>query len=203
MNAVRLPLGRGASITTSPALLLLQNEKENTVVLRAINRGDSAEVLSARVDGPMRGSDESATWARERPISVVSNSKRRPQTALGAQDTPAGNAGPAVENHALVRGVLTLQSGGEHSVIPLEFADLRSGGPLHYEYDFERDGAPEWTLESDALRLIFCPRDGGRAVAIVSKVSGEDLTTVTGALRDWFLVSGANQPRGFHIQSAV
>jgi hypothetical protein len=205
VNAVRLPLGRGASMLTSPALLLLQNEKEDMVVLRTINHGDSAIDLTARVDGPERGSDyvragPGATDLTRIKLEATSSGSAGDEpgpTGAAGHELAASTAGAGDVDHALTRGQVTLRSGGEHTVIPLAFADLRSNEPLHYQYDFERDGAPDWTLESDELRLVLCPRDGGRAVAIVSKVSGENLTTVTGALRDWFLLAGADQPEDF------
>jgi hypothetical protein len=184
VNAVRFPLGQNASLLTSPALLILQEEKEDWLVLRTINRGPLEESLTARVDGPARGS----TYVRVSPGATdLSRIKLE----------PTGTSEAGVEGSALSQDELTLQSKGERTVIPLAFADLREGGPIHYQFDFDRDGAPEWTLETNALRLVFCPRDGGRAVALVSKISGENLTTVTGALRDWFLPPGADQPKDF------
>jgi hypothetical protein len=186
VNAVRLPLGQNASLLTSPALLILQDEKEDRLVFRTINRGTLEESLTARVDGPAHGS----TVVRVGPGATdLSRIKLEPP--------PPGAAGAGVEDSALSQDELTLQGRGEKTVIPLAFADLREGGPIHYQFDFDRDGAPEWTLETNALRLVFCPRDGGRGVALVSKISGENLTTVTGALRDWFLPPGADQPRDF------
>jgi len=184
VNGARLPLGRDASLLSSPALLFLREEKENTVILRTVNRGDFPIVLTARVDGPEHGSE----YVRAGPGATDLTRIR-----LQAVDAPQAEG----ENRALVKGAVTLQGGGERTAIPLMFADQTSREPLHYQYDFERDGATDWILESDALRLIVCPRDGGRAVAIVSKVSGENMTTDTGALRDWFLPAGADRPQDF------
>ncbi|MGO9640004.1 MAG: alpha-amylase family protein [Candidatus Acidiferrales bacterium] len=187
VNAVRLPLGGHASIRTSPPLVLLQNEREDRVVLRTTNRGDSAQMLTARVDGPVRGSDIVRVGAGEIDLTRIKLEPAGPPGSTGTTTTESG----------LAQGELTLQGGGERVAIPIAFADLREGGPLHYQYDFDRDGAPEWTLETNVLRLILCPRDGGRAIALVSKLTGENLTTVAGALRDWFLPAGATQPEDF------
>jgi hypothetical protein len=57
-------------------------------------------------------------------------------------------------------------------------------GNAHYQYDFDRDGAPEWVLESERLRVIVSPADAGRALALVDKSNADDLITLAGAFHD-------------------
>jgi len=61
------------------------------------------------------------------------------------------------------------------------FVPLSESGNTHYQYDFDRDGEPEWVLESTRLRLIVSPAYGGRAVALVDKSTNDDLITLDGA----------------------
>jgi hypothetical protein len=97
---------------------------------------------------------------------------------------------------------LQLDAGKQQLQFPLEFQNTGSGGLLHYTYDFERDGSPEWVLENSALRLFLAPRDGGRMLALVSARSGENFVTTVGALRDRFLVGSDAEPRDFTFNRA-
>jgi hypothetical protein len=66
-------------------------------------------------------------------------------------------------------------------------------GNTHYQYDFDRDGEPEWVLENDRLRIIVSPADAGRALALVDKSTNDDLITLGGAFHD-FLAPEASVP---------
>jgi hypothetical protein len=49
---------------------------------------------------------------------------------------------------------MTVRSGREHTSVPILFVPAPEMGITHYQYDFDRDGAPEWVLESNRLRVI-------------------------------------------------
>jgi hypothetical protein len=70
----------------------------------------------------------------------------------------------------------------------LNFLITDSDAPVHYEYDFERSGSKNWVLENKQLRLILLPAAGGEISALVDKLSGTNLTTTVGGLRDLILV---------------
>jgi hypothetical protein len=70
----------------------------------------------------------------------------------------------------------------------LNFLIADSDVPVHYEYDFERSGSTNWVLENKQLRLILLPAAGGEISALVDKLSGTNLTTTVGGLRDMILV---------------
>jgi hypothetical protein len=72
-------------------------------------------------------------------------------------------------------------------VIPVTFLELHAQGTTNYRYDFDRDGADEWVLENAAVRLVVSPESGGRAIALVDKSGGENLSTSVGLARDNFL----------------
>jgi hypothetical protein len=93
----------------------------------------------------------------------------------------------------LLQGQLTVRSGHEQGSVPILFVAADEAGNTHYQYDFDRDGAPEWVLESNRLRLIVSPADGGRALALVDKSTDDDLITLGGAFHD-FLVPETTAP---------
>jgi hypothetical protein len=94
----------------------------------------------------------------------------------------------------LLHANLSIRSGREHGSSPILFVPESDTGNAHYQYDFDRDGASEWALESPRLRLIVSPADGGRALALVDKVTGDDLITLGGALHDFVFPAGAALP---------
>jgi hypothetical protein len=81
-------------------------------------------------------------------------------------------------------GSLQARSSGEVRTLPLAFLAVGKEGAVAYEYDFDRDGLPEWTLEDDHLRVLASAESGGRIVALVDKESGLSLTTHVGLLQD-------------------
>ncbi|HYL46797.1 MAG TPA: hypothetical protein VEU52_07205, partial [Candidatus Limnocylindrales bacterium] len=76
----------------------------------------------------------------------------------------------------------------------------RDQGTTNYRFDFDRDGADEWVLENAGLRLIVSPESGGRAIALVDKVTGLNLSTSVGLLRDNF--SFTENPAGIKPERA-
>ena len=91
---------------------------------------------------------------------------------------------PAVSQDGLLRGQLTIRAGREAGSVPILFVPPSDSGNVHYRNDFDRDGSPEWVLESSRLRLIVSPADGGRALALVDKSTNENLITLSGAFHD-------------------
>jgi hypothetical protein len=61
-----------------------------------------------------------------------------------------------------------------------------AGVPDRYRFDFDRDGADEWVLENDRLRLIVSPESGGRALGLIDKSLALSLSTSVGLIRDSF-----------------
>ena len=104
----------------------------------------------------------------------------------------SGEAPPAPASDGLLRGNLTIRSGRERLNAPIVFVPASDTANIHYTYDFERDGSTDWVLESPRLRLIVSPADGGRALALVDKSTGDDLITLGGALHDFMLPAGAS-----------
>jgi hypothetical protein len=100
------------------------------------------------------------------------------------------NGSPSETNRdGLFAGIMNFSGGHmpDHSS-PLNFLIADSDAPVHYEYDFERSGSTNWVLENKQLRLILLPAAGGEISALVDKLSGTNLTTTVGGLRDLVLV---------------
>jgi hypothetical protein len=194
LSAVRLPLGQGPSLGSVPPLIVVpheedKEEKGQRLVLRTNNRGEGNVGFAAHVLGPFTGSD-----------SVRVDSGVTLFTDIKAVPDPL--APPVWPPDARISEELQLDAGKQQLQFPLEFQNTGSGGLLHYTYDFERDGSPEWVLENSALRLFLAPRDGGRMLALVSARSGENFVTTVGALRDRFLVGSDAEPRDFTFNRA-
>jgi hypothetical protein len=96
-------------------------------------------------------------------------------------------------SNGLLQGELTLRSGRERGSVPILFVSPNEAGNTHYQYDFDRDGEPEWVLENDRVRIIVSPADAGRALALVDKSTNDDLITLGGAFHD-FLAPATSVP---------
>jgi hypothetical protein len=94
----------------------------------------------------------------------------------------------------LLRGSLSIKSRHDHGTFPVLYVTADDTGNSHYQYDFDRDGSPEWTLESSRLRLIVSPADSGRALALVDKSTNDDLITLGGALHDFLIPASGGLP---------
>jgi Glycosyl hydrolases family 35 len=175
-NAVALPTSADAFLRTFPALVVPDIDKKMNVLLLAENRNENA---SGRVDlsfsRPLHG---------DKVIFVAKGGTSSDTLQFRRQDLDAGGiASPA--DH-LFHTVIQVRLGGDHRVLPLVFLLHSPGAQEHYRFDFDRDGADEWVLENDRLRLIVSPESGGRAIALTDKLSGQNLSTSVGLLRDNF-----------------
>jgi len=186
-DAVRLPLGPGAALPTYPPLILLNSERNGQLLARADNFDDMGREIHLRLEGRVRGSERMILDGNE-----ILHEKM--QVSAGQQEKARGN-GPPEEGDGLVHGELEVRSGNERRIVPIVFASVGEGKPTRYQLDFDRDGAPEWVLENERLRLILQPELGGSALALVDKSVGINMITTVGALRDSIVSStGAVTP---------
>jgi Glycosyl hydrolases family 35 len=175
-NAIRLPTSATAFLRTFPPLVILDSDRPTTVLLQGENHNPiTSQDADISIDGPLRG----GTSAHILPGSAtIEKIKLRPS----GKDATALPAAP----DGLLHGTIEIHSGRDQRTIPISFLQTREGGTTHYRYDFDRDGADEWVLENAKLRLIVSPESGGRAMALVDKSSGANLSTSVGLLRDNF-----------------
>ena len=185
-NAVALPTSGSAFLRTFPALIVPDPDKRINVLLLVQNRNEDA---GGRVDlsfsKPLHGDK-----------TVVVSKGGTASDALDFRQQDFQTAGiPSPPDH-LFHTVIQARVGHDHRAFPLVFLLHSPGAQEHYRFDFDRDGADEWVLENDRLRLIVSPESGGRAIAFSDKLSGENLSTSVGLLRDSF--SFAENPPGIN-----
>ena len=175
-NAIRLPLAPDASISTGPPLIPTEPGAGGQIVVSSWNHSDNQRSIDFTLDGAFHGSDSTRVFPDDQQFTRI-----RFQPARGAT---GADAAPAVSPDGLLRGQLTIRAGREAGSVPILFVPPSESGNVHYRNDFDRDGSPEWVLESSRLRLIVSPADGGRALALVDKSTNENLITLGGAFHD-------------------
>ena len=184
-NAVRLPTGADAGMRTYPPLVIAEKNRSFVVVMQADNQtGVPNLALDLSVSGTLRGS--AVLRLLPRGVAVEKVALKPSQNELMALPPSADG---------LLHGGIEIKMGHERRSLPVAFLRPREDGVYHYRYDFDRDGADEWVLENSNLRLIISPETGGRALALVDKASGQNLSTSVGLLRDNFSFT-VNPPGG-------
>jgi hypothetical protein len=183
-GAVRLPMGEGESLASMPQLVPLEMGHAGRLLVEARNiSANDPRIVDARLEGPVRGSTN--LWLRPGGTALeMIKLKTKAGQETDGQDLPAGADG-------LIHATLAVRSNGVSRTLPLAFLAVREGAVSRYQFDFDRDGAKEWVLESTGLRLIVSPESGGSALAFVDKSSGFSLTSSAGALRDAFSFNGS------------
>jgi len=181
-SAVRLPLTEFSSLPSFPPLVILDDNREAKVIFQGTGYDPLGRDIDFEVEGPVRGSGY---------VSLDTSDTRQAQITLKPpkESELGGNNGRDAPSRTdgLLQGELQVRSGRDRRTSPMFFAVVGESGVANYQFDFDRDSAPEWVLENAALRLIVSPEEGGRAIALVDKSSGLNLTTNVGALRDHFI----------------
>jgi hypothetical protein len=175
-NAARLPAGANSFLRTYPPLIMLDPERATFIVLGTSNRNlDSSRDVDVSVEGTFHGSDSMRVAPQKDDLDRV-RLKPSGKEAMALAPGPDG----------LIRGTINLKAGHDLRTMPVAFLPPDAKGTNHYRFDFDRDGADEWVLENSQLRLIVSPESGGRAIALMDKSNGENLSTSVGLLRDNF-----------------
>ena len=182
-NAIRFPLSTDVTIPSSPPLIVADPNSGGHMVISSSNRSDDVLFSDFTLDGAFRGAGSARMFGKEELFTRVRFQPSRSPAPSDVSSAPASDG--------LVRGNLTIRSGHEHGTSPMLYMTAAEGANSHYQYDFDRDGAPEWVLESSRLRLIVSPADSGRALAFVDKSTNDDLITLGGALHDFLVPAGA------------
>ncbi|HWG59767.1 MAG TPA: beta-galactosidase [Candidatus Acidoferrales bacterium] len=184
-NSVRFPLSENSFLATYPPLIVPDADNKLTVLMRVENRNvyNSREV-HLTLPHPLRGDGD-----------VIALPRSSTSTQIDLPGTDQDRAALALSPDGLFHSTIGLRSSHDEQNLPLDFLLHRKGAVDHYRFDFDRDGMDEWVLESDRLRLIVSPESGGRAMALMDKVSGADLSTSVGLLRDSFALNDAAAAR--------
>lgn len=174
-DAIRLPLNDGKSLVSEPPIVLLDKDHNGQFLLESQSLDDSSLTIQAAVSGVALGSVSLHMGDQESDIETM---KLR------------GNGSADTDHEGLLAGALNLSGGHypDHSS-PIRFLVAESEAPVHYEYDFERSGSKNFILENKRTRLVFLPAAGGQISALVDKLTGANLTTMVGGLRDLVRVS--------------
>jgi hypothetical protein len=175
-NAVRLPTGADAGMRTYPPLMIAEKNRSFVVVMQAENQTGVPNLsLDLSLSGALHGNG--LIRLLPRGVAVDKVALKPAQNELMALPPSADG---------LLHGTIEIKMGRERRTMPVAFLQPREGGVYHYRYDFDRDGAEEWVLEHSSLRLIISPESGGRALALVAKTSGQNLSTSVGLFHDNF-----------------
>ncbi len=176
VNAVRFPTSGNAFLRTVPALIVPDADQKMNVLLMAENRNATASgSIELSFDKPLHGTKNLLVPARGTASELIAFRPSDIQTAR-----------PSSTSDHLFHAAIQVRVGRDHRVLPVAFLMHSSDAQEHYRFDFDRDGADEWVLENDRLRLIVSPEAGGRGVALMDKLSGGNLSTSVGLLHDNF-----------------
>ncbi|HEX5425506.1 MAG TPA: beta-galactosidase [Candidatus Acidoferrales bacterium] len=176
VNGVELPTSGATFLRTSPALVVPDPDQKLNILLLAINHNkDAGGRISLSFDKPLHG---------DKTLTVPKGATASETIEFHKDDLQLAQI-PSPPDH-LFHTVVQLRIGRDHRALPVVFLIHKQGVEEHYKFDFDGDGANEWVLENDHLRLIVSPESGGRVIALTDKASGENLSTSVGLLRDNF-----------------
>jgi hypothetical protein len=183
LNAVPLALGDTASLETYPPLVVIEKDRPDLLLLEAQNLpGERTGKISVRLAGALQGA---SSLHPHNAYPAISRLKTKwPSQALNRATAPSP------DTDGLVHETLLLRSSAGERKLPIAFLISSPGETLHYQFDFDRDGAKEWVLENGRLRLIFSPASGGDILSLVDKNASYDMLSSVGGLRDGFTYSG-------------
>jgi Glycosyl hydrolases family 35 len=188
VNAVELPTSGATFLRTHPALVVPDPDQKLEALLLAENHNDDASGhISFSFSKPLHG---------DKTLLVPKDGTASETIDFHKDDLQL--AGISIPADHLFHTVVQMRTGLDHRVLPLVFLLHKKGDEEHYRFDFDRDGADEWVLENDRLRLIVSPRSGGRAIALTDKLTGEDVSSSVGLLRDNF--SFTENPTGISAE---
>jgi hypothetical protein len=175
-NAIELPIGANKSLKTYPPLVEITPNDPPVLLISGSNSDTkSTRSIDISVIGPFHGGGNLEIPAAQASVTKI---VLRPAGADALGLTPDADG--------LLHGTIKLRSGRDQRSMPVAFVQMPADAARHYQFDFDRDGAPEWVLEDGNLRLIVSPEGGGEAIALTDKSSGANLTTSAGLFRDAF-----------------
>lgn len=189
-NANRLPVSTGAFLRTDPPLVVVDSSRRPRVVFGAVNHNPGkVRDLDIAIQGPLHASESYRIPPNQSEVEGILLSRSAKDTLTMPSDF-----------EGFLHETIELHSGADRRVIPLILLQSNEDHAIKYRFDFDRDGADEWVLENEELRLIVSPEAGGQAIALVAKSSGTNLTTSVGLLRDGF--SQTENPPGINESRA-
>jgi len=169
-DGMRFPLAADAALETYPPLVGVKGDHTGRMLMRGHNYDGMGRDIDFRLTGPIKSDHELAL--------------DRGELGFRRMDLKPADNGNAPRGPGLIEGHLEARSGRDKRTLPIAFVAVEEKGVAAYTFDFDRDGAPEWVLEDEHLRIIAAPARGGRLVALMDKDAGLSLTTTLGFLGD-------------------
>lgn len=182
LDGIRFPVADDVTIPTGPPLIATDLSSGGHVVIASVNRSDETRMADFVLDGAFHGTASARIFGDEELFTRLHFQPLRSQSPNDPPVPPRADG--------LLRGTLSIRTGHERGSSPVLYVAPDEGGYAHYQYDFDRDGSPEWALESSRLRLIVSPADSGRALALTDKSTNDDLIVLGGAAHDFIAASG-------------
>jgi hypothetical protein len=175
-SAVRLPTSDNEYLPTYPPLVVPDADQNLLLSFTARNSSPTSNrYVNISIEKPLRGSRSFLTP----PLGIGGGTIALKLADLRALANPA-------PGEVIFHSAVELHAEHDRRTLPVAFLLHSPGTTSSYRFDFDRDGRDEWVLENDKLRLIVSPESGGRAMALMDKPFGTNLTTSVGLLRDGF-----------------
>jgi hypothetical protein len=192
-DAARLPLASDAALVSDPPLIILKGDRTGRMIVEATNYDVMPRQVEVKVEGPIRGQEGVSMDPGEHGFDRMDlrpapgNGEPRGTLSEGAcRGTAASTPASPGDNPCFVPLLSRVEarSGSDRRSGSIAFVPVEEEKVTPYEFDFDRDGAAEWVLEDERLRIVNAPESGGRILALVDRESGLSLTNALGALRD-------------------
>jgi hypothetical protein len=175
-SAVRFPTSDNEYLSTYPPLIVPDADQNLLLSFTARNSSSTANrYVNISIARPLRGS----TSFLAPPLGIGGGTIAFKLADLQALTNPA-------PGEVFFHSTVEIHAEHDRRTLPVDFLLHSPGTTSRYRYDFDRDGRDEWVLENDTLRLIVSPESGGRAMALMEKPFGTNLTTSVGLFRDGF-----------------
>jgi len=191
-DAARLPLAADAALITEPPLIILKGDRTGRMIVEATNYDVMPRQVDVKVEGPIRGQEGVGMDPREHGFDRM-DLKPSLENGGARGDAPVERAcrngvpddpGALAPCHTPLISRVEARSGSDRRSGSVAFVPVQQDRVTPYEFDFDRDGADEWVLEDDRLRIVTAPQSGGRIFALVDRESGLSLTNALGLLRE-------------------
>ncbi len=149
---------RGKMRAIRPHLAATLLPRRRTYSIRLRNQSDEIRTFELSASGA------GLEFQPSRVEAVVAGGLER-EVTLSAS-APGGRPG-------LYRWNLVVRTGSQVVETPLALAVISPDEALVYQLDIDRDGAPEWVLENQKIRVVVSPRQGGRLLEF--RLKGRDV----------------------------
>jgi hypothetical protein len=170
-------LGSQAELTAEPPTATVEPRAGGNVEI-VIRNNDSA-IQTYRLQASGEGLD---FFPAKTEISIAGLEERRVSLRIFAAE---GTADGGLRNWRLQ------VAGGTNADLPMRVLLLPRGRTVAWSADLDGDGSPEWILESQKVRAVFSPQDGGRWMEFTWKDTNVNFLPEAGA----FAARGAVEVR--------